>query len=235
MPELSHEEMMEKLLGYSTPTITNVVATYPKNPLCLGLYDPWKGNWYTDQSVRCMFPEMGRRIGYAVTMVVSVPDPKHPPVSQDDMVAAIYQAKKPTVVVCQQVYPPEILNRARLFGGQSTTLYKACGVTGVITNGPSGDVDEMRPLGVQFIMSGVTPGHGDFSLRAVNTPVSVAGMDVSPGDMIHMDEHGAVKFPPDKLGEIRRNIELMAEEEEKQARDLLAARTMEEVQKAWSY
>ena len=76
MKKMSQKEMMEKLLKFNSPSVSNIVATYPKNPHCLGLYDPWYGNWYTDHSVRCIFPEMGRRIGYAFTMVVSIPDPK---------------------------------------------------------------------------------------------------------------------------------------------------------------
>ena len=55
--------------------ITNVVATYPKNPLCLGLYNPWTENWYTDTSIRCIYPEMGPVVGYAVTCVYGLPDP----------------------------------------------------------------------------------------------------------------------------------------------------------------
>jgi 4-hydroxy-4-methyl-2-oxoglutarate aldolase len=64
--------MMEKLLKFNTPSVSNIVATYPQNPHCLGLYDPWYGKWYTDHSVCCIFPEMGRRIGYVFTMVVSI-------------------------------------------------------------------------------------------------------------------------------------------------------------------
>ncbi len=44
MAELSEREILEKLKGFDTPSITNVVATYPKNPLCLGLYEPWRSN-----------------------------------------------------------------------------------------------------------------------------------------------------------------------------------------------
>lgn len=233
MSKVSEEEMFQKLLGFSTPTVANVVATYPENPHCLGLYDPWKGKWYTDQSVHCVFPEMGIRIGYAFTLVVSVPDPKYPSLSLEDLIEALCKAKNPTIVICQQVYPPEILNRARLFGGQSTVLYKACGVVGIVTNGPSGDVDEMSLLGIQYIMSGVTPGHGPFSMRAINVPVSVAGMDVTPGDIIHMDEHGAVKFPADKLANVCRNIDAVQEEEEEQTKAVLRARTPDEIKQAW--
>ena len=237
MKHLTQEEMFEKLLKYNSPSVSNIVATYPSNPHCLGLYDPWYGKWYTDHSVRCMFPEMGRRIGYAFTMVVSIPDPKHPELpflSFMDLIEALGKAKKPIIVACQQDYPPGILEKAGLFGGQSSALFKACGVVGVVTNGPSRDIDEMRPLGIQYIMSGVTVGHGDFAIRALNVPVSVAGMDVSQGDMIHMDEHGAVKFPEGRLEDICNQIDAFGKEEDVQAKALLLAKTVEEIKAAWA-
>ena len=72
---MTDAEMLEELRQFDTPSITNVVATYPKDPLCLGLYNPWTSNWYTDQSIRCMYPELGPRVGYAVTCVFGLPDP----------------------------------------------------------------------------------------------------------------------------------------------------------------
>lgn len=233
----SEEEMLEKLLQYSTPSVSNIVATYPKNPHCLALYDGWKDNWYTDQSVHCMFPEFGRRIGFAFPMLVSVPDPNRPELpslSFLDLIEALGKAKRPIIVVCQQKYPDGILQKAGLFGGQFTALFKASGVMGVVTNGPSRDIDEMRPLGVQYLMSGVTVGHGDFAIRAVGIPVSVAGMDVAPGDVIHMDEHGAVKFPAGHLGPICDQVDAFAREEVAQAKALLAAKTTEAIRDAWA-
>ena len=88
MPELSEQEILEKLREFDTPSITNVVATYPKNPLCLGLYEPWRQNWYTDQSVHCIYPELGRLVGYAVTMVYSLPDPNFNRLTMRDMAEA---------------------------------------------------------------------------------------------------------------------------------------------------
>lgn len=235
MVKLTEQQMLEKLQGFSTPTVGNVVATYPENPLCLKLYDPWKGKWYTDQSVHCVFPEMGRRVGYAFTLVMSVPYPNSPSLSFQDLIEALWKAKKPTILVCQQMYPPGIFNRAGLWGGQSTSLFKACGVVGVVTDGPSRDVDEMLPLGIQYIMSGITPEHGPFAVRAINVPVSVAGMDVSPGDMVHMDEHGACKFPAGRLADVCSNIDAFSKEEENEAKALLAAKTVEEVKAIWSH
>lgn len=42
---MTNEEMIAELGNFDTPSITNVVATYPNNPLCLGLYNPWRENW----------------------------------------------------------------------------------------------------------------------------------------------------------------------------------------------
>jgi len=213
MAELSEQEILEKLKGFDTPSITNVVATYPQNPLCLGLYEPWRSSWYTDQSVRCIYPELGRLVGYAVTVVYGLPDPNFNRLSMKDLVAALAKSKRPSIIVIKQDFPPEILPKVGLCGGNMTTMFKTCGAVGVVTNGPSRDIDEIRPMKFQYVMSGVTPGHGDMAIHAVNVPVSVAGMDVAPGEIIHMDENGACKFPADRLADVYKNVQELAKKE----------------------
>jgi regulator of RNase E activity RraA len=115
-----------------------------------------------------------------------------------------------------------------------TTAFKACGAVGVVTNGPSRDVDEIRPMKFQYLMSGVTPGHGDFAISAINVPVSVAGMDVIPGDIIHMDENGACKFPADKLADVCNNIDAFIKVEEERVKAMKAAKTIAEIKAAFS-
>ena len=115
-----------------------------------------------------------------------------------------------------------------------TTLFKACGAIGVVTNGPSRDVDEIRPMKFQYIMSGVTPGHGEMAISAVNVPVSVAGMDVAPGEIIHMDENGACKFPADRLADVCKNVDAFKKEEDEQVKAINSAKTLEEIKAAFS-
>jgi len=229
MAELSEKEMLEKLKGFDTPSITNVVATYPSNPLCLGLYEPWRSNWYTDQSVRCIYPELGRLVGYAVTVVYSLSDPNFDRLTMRDLVEALGESKKPSIIVIKQDFPPEILPKVGLCGGQMTTMFRACGAVGVVTNGPSRDVDEIRPLKFQYLMSGVTPGHGDFSISAISVPVSVAGMDVAPGEIIHMDENGACKFPADRVADVCKNVKELVKAEEERAKKISALKSAEDV------
>jgi regulator of RNase E activity RraA len=226
--------MLEKLKRFDTPSITNVVATYPGKPLCLGLYEPWRQNWYTNTSVHCIYPELGPIVGYAVTIVFALPNPRFQRLSFDDVVDALGKSKKPAIVVIKQDFPQEMQSKVGLAGGQMTTLFKACGAIGVVTNGPSRDVDEIRPMKFQYIMSGVTPGHGEMAISAVNVPVSVAGMDVAPGEIIHMDENGACKFPADRLADVCKNVDAFKKEEDEQVKAINSAKTLEEIKAAFS-
>ena len=229
MAEPTKREMLEELKNFDTPSITNIVATYPENPLCLGLYNPWTENWYTDQSIRCMFPELGRTVGYAVTCVYGLPDPNYSRLTFMDVIDALEASKKPPILVLQQKFPPEIAGKVGLSGGNMTSAMKAVGCVGAISNGPSRDVDEIRPMEFQYMLSGVTPGHGAMAIHAINVPVAVAGMDVSPGEIIHMDENGACKFPADKLEAVLINARALQKEEEERIGLLGKAKTAAEV------
>lgn len=219
MSDLNDRQILEELKAFDTPSITNVVATYPKSPHCLGLYHPWNENWYTDQSLRCMYPELGALAGHAVTCVFGLPDPGFDRLSFMDVIDALDAAPKPTVLVFQQKFPEHLAGKVGLAGGNMTTAMQAVGCVGALSNGPSRDIDEIRPMKFQYLLSGVTAGHGDMAVHAVNVPVSVAGMDVSPGEIIHMDENGACKFPADRLQAVLDNARaLQAEEGERLAR-----------------
>jgi 4-hydroxy-4-methyl-2-oxoglutarate aldolase len=229
MSPLSEREMIEELRKFDTPSITNVVATYPGAKTCLGLYNPWTENWYTDQSVRCMYPELGPICGYAVTCVYGLPDPGFSRLSFMDVVDALDASKKPTILVLQQKFPPEIAGKIGLSGGNMTTAMQAVGCVGCISNGPSRDIDEIRPMKFQYMLSGITPGHGAMAVHAVNVPVSVGGMDVAPGEIIHMDENVACKFPADKLEKVVTLLHAMKEEEDARIAKLLKAKNAQEV------
>ena len=236
MPRMSEAEMFAALREIDTPTITNVVATYPTNPLCLGLYNPWTENWYTDTSIRCIYPEMGPVIGYAVTCVYGMPDPNYPNRLDllQDVIDALDATPKPTILVIQQKWPPEIFNKAGLAGEIMTTSAQAVGCVGLLSNGPSRDVDAIRRNKFQMLLGGVTAGHGAMGVMAVQVPVSVGGMDVAPGELIHMDENGAVKFPADKLEQVLTNARALLDKEATQIAALRKAKTAAEVRAASS-
>ena len=206
-------QVLEELKKYDTPSITNVVATYPEHPLCLGLYNPWSENWYTDQTIHCMYPELGALCGYAVTCVFGLPDPTFKRLTFMEIVDALDASPKPTILALEQKFPPEIAGKVGLAGGNMTAAMQALDCVGCISNGPSRDIDEIRPMGFQYHISGITPGHGAQAVHSVNAPVHIAGMDVAPGEIIHMDENGACKFPAECAETVLENVIKLLEEE----------------------
>lgn len=209
--------IMKELEQFDTPTITNVVATYPANELCLGLYDPQEIDWYTDNRLRCLYPELGARCGYAVTAVYGMVDPVYSKLELKDILEAVAEAGGDVILVLKENFTDKMKNRNALIGGNMMTAFKQLGVVGVIGDAPARDADEMRPMKVQCMFPGTVAGHGTMAVQAVNVPVSMCGMDVAPMEIIHMDENGAVKFPRKYLAEVLERAKKMRDlDEEKQ-------------------
>jgi regulator of RNase E activity RraA len=72
------------------------------------------------------------------------------------------------------------------------------------------------------------------AVHAVNVPVSVGGMDVAPGELVHMDENGAVKFPADKAAAVLANARATLEDEAQRLALLRQARSAADVRAAQS-
>ena len=234
MAKMSTQRMLTELSKIDTPSITNVVATYPKNDLCLGLYNPWTENWYTDDTIRCMYPELGAKVGYAVTCIYGMPDPNFSRLSFLDVIDALDASPKPTILVLQQKYPPEIAGKVGLAGEIMVTAMKSVGCVGMLSNGPSRDIDAIRAMKFQYLLSGASAGHGDMAVHAVNVPVNIGGMDVSPGEMVHMDENGACKFPADKIEPVLKNVKALLKDEEVRITALRKAKNAAQVKAAFA-
>jgi len=98
-----------------------------------------------------------------------------------------------------------------------------------VSNGPSRDIHEIRPMGFQYLTRGICAGHGPQAVQAVQVPVSIAGMDVAPGEIIHMDENGAVKFPADRLEDVVNSASALLAEEDERVGQLLKAKGLDQV------
>ena len=155
----------------------------------------------------------GPKSRYAATAVFSEKSNQHVAMDRWALPEHIDGTKKPVILVAKQAFQPSLANRVGLFGGNITAQYKALGVVGVVTDGPMRDVDEIQEMSLQYLATGVTPSHEDVVLTTVGVPVTVCGMTVTPGDMIHMDKHGAVKFPANKMAQILTNAQRLLKRE----------------------
>ena len=203
--------IMKELEQFDTPTITNAVATYSGSDLCLGLYDPQETDWYTDSNLRCLYPEYGPRCGFAVTCTYGMPDHTFNRLSFGDILEAIAECEGPAILVLKGNFNEKMQARNAIIGGNMMTAFKQVGVVGAISDAPARDLEEMRPLQVQCLFHGLSAGHGTQTIQAVNAPVEVSGMLAAPGEIIHMDANGAVKFPRKYLKQVLEKAKLTAE------------------------
>ena len=82
------------------------------------------------------------------------------------------------------------------WGEVQSTVHKALGSIGCVTNGSFRDLD-MWAQGFQMIGGRVGPSHAHVHMVAFGQPVNVFGMQVGHDDVVHADFHGAVVIPAD--------------------------------------
>ncbi len=96
------------------------------------------------------------------------------------------------------------------WGEVNTSIHSGLGVQGCVTNGSMRDLPDAAP-GFQILAGSVCPSHANVHVETYGKTVSVHGMSVRDGDIIHMDQHGAVVVPveavlklPDAIAKISR-------------------------------
>jgi regulator of RNase E activity RraA len=122
----------------------------------------------------------------------------------------ISAAPKPTVCVIQDMDDPPGLGA--MFGEVNVAVHKALGISAVITNGSMRDLDVIDPW-FPLYAGCITPSHAFIHTVDFDTEVEIYGQKWSPGDYIHLDRHGAVKIPSDKLAETVEAVGLVIRKE----------------------
>ncbi len=148
--------------------------------------------------IRCLFPELGPMVGYATTGTIRS---KHQ-VSGDQ--TALYQHVRdipgPRVVVVQDLDDPP--GHGSLWGEVNATIFRALGCAGSVTNGCVRDLKEARAMGFHFFARGPGVSHAYVRVESAGQPVTVGGLRVSPGDLIHADQHGVLLVPREIAAEL---------------------------------
>jgi hypothetical protein len=195
-------ETIKKLVEFDTPTVANGLALIGGRDLTVG---------YTGPDIRALMPELGPRVGIAVTARMDTTtagqdDTSHPKVFYDWLrhIVEISGAGSggaaggaPPVPVFAIVEAVGMKPRytVSIGDGMGTQLAMA-GAVGYLTNGSIRDLAGVRAVPLPCWGAGVSPMHGTIRWLDVNVPVVIDGMTVRPGDIIHADENGALVIPP---------------------------------------
>ena len=87
-------------------------------------------------------------------------------------------------------------------------------IRGLVTNGRVRDIDELRGFRYPVYAAGLCVARCHLRLIEVGTPVTVAGMAVRTGDVLHGDEHGVLHVPDEALPGIVAKAEQIRDEEQ---------------------
>src|SRR6478672_1351696 len=173
----------EDLRKYDTPTICNAIELFDVRPRNTG---------YMNDSIKACFPRMPPMVGYAVTSTFrSMSPPRAGDVyaSMTQQIEAYTQLPGPAVMVYQDLDDPVV---SATFGEVMCSVYKGFGARGLITSGAGRDLEQV----------GAICAHGYCHTLAVNVPVTVGGICVYPGDLLHGDLNGVTTIPHQIASEI---------------------------------
>jgi len=193
--EYASKEVLEELKEFDTATLFNaVIESMGATQGGKELED--KGGMpqnYTGPGIRCLLPELGRAVGYAITAEVTTNDPDSEAIPWDEYYDLMEQTPVPMVAVMKDVDSRS--GRGASFGDGMATRHKAYGVTGAIVDGSVRDLMGIKDVGLPMWGRGLVPGHGVFSLIRVNTSVTVAELRIHPNELLIADTDGCVKVP----------------------------------------
>ena len=197
-------DLIQSLRQFDSASIANAIEHFE-------VRDPTSG--FASNQLVCQMPEIGHpMVGYAVTATADSTTPGDARTSRvDDLVDLVHAAPKPAVLVIKHVGHQR--QRCCLFGDMFCTILQQLGCVALVTDANGRDRSGIRERTPDFhvFSSGWVVSHGYPAYLNFNTTVSICGLTIAPGDLLHGDESGLVSIPrdiaervPERAREVRR-------------------------------
>lgn len=208
---------MDNLISYlqtiDTPTLSNAIELLDIRP---------RSENFAPHLLRCLYPELGTMVGYAVTVQMETMTRMEPRDEQQTIAfyEAIEASPKPAVVVMQEIGSrPEFASHS---GEVMTTLMKNFGAVGLVTDGSVRDFNEVRALNFHNFASGTVASHAYCRIARVGCPLQIYGMTIRTGDLLHGDINGLIEVPMERREELPEMVARVRKEEGELMQDVRA-------------
>ena len=195
-----NDALLNVLRSVDTPTVCNAIeAAQGKRGF----------NNFTKATMVASATEEKSVVGYALTAKIAATSaPEEPAESLKERRMAYYkymaEGQRPSVAVIEDCDFPNCVGA--FWGEINTTVHKGFGVSGVVTNGVVRDLGDL-PTGFPVIAGSIGPSHAFVHVREFGKPVSVFGLAVEEGDLVHADRHGALVIPSLVIPSLQHAIE----------------------------
>lgn len=181
------EEELDALRQIDTCMIANAIEKFNVR---------LRNTGFTDGKIKCMFPDAPPLVGYAVTGRLRSGDP---PIAgalfrdRGDLWTRILETPAPRILVLEDI--DEKPGRGAFVGDMHAAILNALGCVGYVTNGAVRELPSVRRIGIQMFAGSVAVSHAYAHIFDIGTPVTVDGMEVQTGTLLHGDQHGIVTVP----------------------------------------
>src|SRR5712672_398423 len=187
------KEQFDFLRSIDTPTVCNLLEMVAPER---------RGFGYTIKHLHCPFPELPPIVGFAKTVTFKAKDAV--PLGEAgymqkrlDYLDYVAGSPQPGIMVMEDL-DGEHVGYGAFWGEVQSNVHKALGCLGVVTNGSIRDIPAIAP-GFQMLAGSIVPSHAYVHVVDFGIDVTVHGMAVKSGDLVHADRHGAVVVPTDKI------------------------------------
>ncbi len=201
------QKLLDQLRAIDTPTICNALEIVAPERRLTG---------FTTKPLVCPFPDLAPIVGYARTATVRASH-AHELQGKEARAQRVsyyeYIASKPgPTITCIQDLDGQDVGFGAFWGEVQSTVHKALGSLGVVTDGCIRDIPAWAP-GFQALAGSIAPSHGFTHLAGFGVEVRIHGMLVRSGDLVHADRHGAVIIPHAVAEKIPAACDLLARKE----------------------
>ncbi len=181
-----NEHQLKLLRAADSPTVANVIELF-------GIRSQVAG--YANGDIKAIYPELPPAVGYAVTATFRTGYPSGEGESYGDMpklIEAALAVPAPKIVVFQDLDDPP---RAATYGEVMATSFQKFGFAGLITSGAARDIEQVRALQFPCWASSTIVSHGYPRIIDIGIPVTIGGLQIKPGDLLHADANGVIEIP----------------------------------------
>lgn len=184
------------LTRYNTPTVANAIELFELRPRSEGFLLP---------GLSCLCPDMAPVAGFAATCMISSATAdslgRKESFEYWDHIESI---PGPRIAVVQDLDPYP--STGCFWGEVNANVHLALNCRAAITNGAVRDVDEMRAAGFQALYAHLAVSHSYTHVVDYGCPVIVGGVIIQPGNLLQIDQHGALLVPVQTLPHLEEAI-----------------------------
>jgi 4-hydroxy-4-methyl-2-oxoglutarate aldolase len=228
MADMLSREQLDELRAIDSPTIANAIEYFGVRPRVAG---------YCGSNVRCLTPDAGFMLGYAVTCKGDSTTEDKDRREHTELYRAIAATQPlPAIVVIGDDGDPSRIHLSCHAGEMMATTMKRVGAVGLVTNGGLRDIREITALGgFHYYGRGLVVAHGRPCIYDVGATVNIDGMQVRPGDLLHGDENGITVIPAEIAGQVAAKAREHRDMEQARLKEILGPDFLRQFEKATEY